>query len=63
MYAAPYIILLVVYLLGSNAQYAVIDATSPMVSITFNLVMVRAGLSKEAESPIISPNMVFNSDP
>ncbi|KAF8799456.1 hypothetical protein BYT27DRAFT_7201511 [Phlegmacium glaucopus] len=44
IYSASCIILLVLYLLGSNAQYAALDGTFPIISIVFNLMIVRIAL-------------------
>lgn len=53
MYAASCIILVVVYLLGSNAQYPVVDGTFPIISIAFNLIIVRIALGIAHGGPSI----------
>ncbi|KAF8503020.1 hypothetical protein BU17DRAFT_101872 [Hysterangium stoloniferum] len=44
IYSASCITLLVVYLIGSNAQYPALDGTFPIISIVFNLIIVRIAL-------------------
>ncbi|KAF8500620.1 hypothetical protein BU17DRAFT_102441 [Hysterangium stoloniferum] len=40
IYSASCITLLVVYLIGSNAQYPTLDGTFPIISIVFNLIII-----------------------
>ncbi|KAF8501837.1 hypothetical protein JB92DRAFT_2833708 [Gautieria morchelliformis] len=44
IYSVSCITLLTVYLLGSNAQYPALDGMFPIISIVFNLIIVRIAL-------------------
>ncbi|KIJ24744.1 hypothetical protein M422DRAFT_72321 [Sphaerobolus stellatus SS14] len=44
LYAASCIALVISYLLGSNAQYIVVDGAFPIISIAFNMIIVRIAL-------------------
>jgi len=53
MYSFSALAMLIVYELGSNAQYIVLDATFPIIGITFALIIVRIGLNltQDGSSP------------
>jgi len=44
IYSISCLTLLTVYVLGSNAQYPALDGTFPIISIVFNLIIVRIAL-------------------
>ena len=54
LYASSCIALLVAYLLGSNAQYPIVDGAFPIISIAFNLIIVRIALGIAHGGPSIT---------
>ncbi|GJJ13097.1 hypothetical protein Clacol_007347 [Clathrus columnatus] len=67
IYSVSCLTLLISYILGSNAQYPALDGTFPIISIVFNLIIVRIALgiahggasnlgSKKVTSEVTGPN-------
>ncbi|KAK1217032.1 hypothetical protein PQX77_020306 [Marasmius sp. AFHP31] len=59
VYSATVLSLLVLYTLGSNGQYIVLDMTSPIIGIVFTFIILRATLlsgSEQAYSSAPIPN-------
>ncbi|KAG7444135.1 uncharacterized protein BT62DRAFT_934310 [Guyanagaster necrorhizus] len=44
VYSASVLSLMITYTLGSNAQYTVLDLTSPLIGITFTVIILRVSL-------------------
>uniref|UniRef100_A0A8H8CG87 Uncharacterized protein n=1 Tax=Psilocybe cubensis TaxID=181762 RepID=A0A8H8CG87_PSICU len=44
IYSTAVICLMITYQLGSNAQYTVLDLTSPLIGITFTIIILRVSL-------------------
>lgn len=47
-YSAALICLVTVYLLDSNGQYTILDLTTPIIGITFSMIIVRVALVEHA---------------
>ncbi|KAK1216895.1 hypothetical protein PQX77_020471 [Marasmius sp. AFHP31] len=50
VYSAGLICLVVIYLLGSNGQYAILDLTATIVGITFHFIILRTLFAREPSS-------------
>ncbi|KIY71975.1 hypothetical protein CYLTODRAFT_418354 [Cylindrobasidium torrendii FP15055 ss-10] len=58
VYSASVISLMITYSLGSNAQYTVLDLTSPLIGIAFTFIILRVSLgisSRELTSMVPAP--------
>jgi len=61
IYSFSALTMLIVYELGSNAQYIVLDATFPIIGITFALIIVRIGLNLTQDGTL--PTAAASSKP
>ncbi|KAJ7242076.1 hypothetical protein C8J57DRAFT_71863 [Mycena rebaudengoi] len=65
IYSSALIVLVVVYLLNSNAQFIVLDLTAPLIGIAFCLIILRLSVAtteKTASRAGISPNASYGGN-
>ncbi|CAK5271753.1 unnamed protein product [Mycena citricolor] len=60
LYSSTLIALLITYQLGSNVQFIIVDLTSPLIGITFNMILLRL-VGERASSAEISTGPVHAS--
>lgn len=60
LYSFSVLSLLIAYCLNSNAQYTVLDFTSPLIGIAFTAIILRVSLGLSShETAISSPSTIF----
>ncbi|KAJ7052954.1 hypothetical protein C8F01DRAFT_1032778 [Mycena amicta] len=60
-YSTSLLILLIVYVLNSNAQYVMLDVTTSLIGVTFSLIILRLAVNEPAISTTGTTGVIFRS--